>query len=383
MHPQKISKLKSLIFSVESTGGKRITRVFGLPIIVSINTPNIRDRRILGISLSKKKTTRRYVKHYVFGCQIYCTLNIKSMDDQLKSVLSLASNINYKLSKIASITGAPTEMDRKLSNMESLVEVQTEMNRKLSNMKYIIEAQTLHTKTFAPYKNAFKDRNVVLVCTGPSAKYYEPIEGAIHVGVNGAIYLEGLKLDYLFVQDYTIHQTGNETLVEDALIYQGNSCKKFFGIMPSERLAQIKKHIGRIPLRYADGFNISQYLLEDIMFHEIAYDLAREPLGEFGGTVFSTLQFILYTNPKTLYIVGWDCSSGYAYNKSQFFCPADYQLEILKKHFIPFIEDQHSDMKIVTINPVGLKGLFSDLYTERYLRDHPGIEGCISPPASS
>ena len=31
------------------------------------------------------------------------------------------------------------------------------------------------------------------------------------------------------------------------------------------------------------------------------------------------------------------------------------------------------DIEIISINPVGLKGLFHDVYTEEYLIDHPEI----------
>lgn len=237
------------------------------------------------------------------------------------------------------------------------------MNKKIANLKCIIEAQKIHEKTFAPYKNAFSGKDVVLVCTGPTAKKYRMLPNAIHIGVNGAIYLNNVILDYLFVQDYTIHQKNNEKLVEDAFIYKGNNCKKFFGVIPDEHLSTIKTCIERIPIRFSFDKNCNQYILEDLEKNNIANDLSREPIGNFLGTPFSALQFILYTNPRRIYLVGWDCSSGYAYNKDNAINPANYQIEILKKYFIPFIEINYPNIELISINPVGLKGYFNDYFT--------------------
>lgn len=231
----------------------------------------------------------------------------------------------------------------------------------LANLKTIVEAQYLHPQTFGKYKNAFAGKKVVLVCTGPTAKRYTPIKDAIHVGVNGAVYLNQVQLDYLFVQDFTIRQKFNASLNADALNYTGNECKKFFGVLPDVRLSQVKSIIERIPLRFAHDSSVSQYIIEDKVKHNVAYDLERQPMGDFCGTVFSALQFILYTHPKTLYIVGWDCGVGYAYNKPNAMGSANAQIDILKTYFLPFIKINYPDIEIIVINPVGLKGIFKEI----------------------
>jgi len=235
--------------------------------------------------------------------------------------------------------------------------------RRISNLKTIIQAQSLHPKTFGKYRNAFEGKDVVLVCTGPTAKNYKPIEGAIHVGVNGAIYLDQLKLDYLFIQDYAINQPSNKTLNQDANNYVGNNCQKFYGILPDTRLKEVEPTICRIPLNQCNSDNIHQYVLEDISKNNLAYNLEIEPLGEFLGTPFSAIQFILYCNPKRLYLVGCDCSSGYAYNKRSAIQPANYQVEIWTNDIKPFIEKYYANLEVISLNPIGLKGLFIDEYT--------------------
>jgi hypothetical protein len=246
-------------------------------------------------------------------------------------------------------------------------------NRKLSNLKCIMHAQQVHPETFGKYRNAFAGQEVVLVCTGPTASQYSPIPGTIHVGVNGAVYLDHITLDYVVAQDYTINQKGNETLIEDVVAYQGNHCQKFLGIIPDDRHEQIRPGIERIPMRFLSAPDCHQYILEDWKQHNIAYDLSVQPLGDFGGTTFSALQFIFYAHPKRLYLVGWDCGFGYAYGKGNAYDPANYQVAILKEHFLPWIELNYPDVEIVSVNPVGLTGIFKDVYTEEYLSLHPEL----------
>lgn len=314
-------------------------------ILKRLKKANYKSISFLGMTIVSKKDTpeKQYIK--ICGIPIYYHLekNIRLYETQ-KNLLQQIEIMQQKIDK--------------LSNLNNFV------NKKISNLKCIIEAQKLHEKTFAPYKNAFAGKDVVLVCTGQSAKKYKMIPDAIHVGINGAIYLDNIKLDYLFVQDYTVRQKSNSTLNTDVNNYKGNNCKKFYGIIPDDRLAVVKKDIERIPINFTYDENISQYLLEDICFHNIGYDLSREPIGDFSGTPFSALQFILYTNPKRLYLVGWDCGAGYAYGGTNAMNPANYQIEILKKYFLPFINNYYSDLEIVSINPVGLKGIFKDEYTK-------------------
>ena len=362
------NKVKSLtfrdfpLFIKTKAKGKTIYEILGISFnlraiknffVQKISKDSFYRLKLFGITVFKKKDTdeQRYIK--VLGIPVYYWKKRRnSKQASLKGSFS-ATNDNL------------TNDQRKiLSELSELRKFNQKLNLMVSNLKCIIEAQSLHPTTFGKYRNAFEGKDVVLVCTGPTAKNYSPIKDAIHVGVNGAIYLEKIKLDYLFVQDYTVHQKCNTALNDDIKKYKGNECKKFYGIIPDESLSQSKQIVERIPLSYSFDENVSQYLLEDIPRHNIAYDISREPLGQFYGTAFSALQFILYANPKRLYLVGWDCSAGYAYSKSNAAAPANYQLEIFKKHFIPHLKTYHSNIEIISLNPVGLKGLFKDEFTD-------------------
>lgn len=361
-------KVKSLtfrdipLFIKTKAKGKTIYEILGIPFnfrtiknffIQELSKDSVYRIKLLGITVFKKKDTDEKRSIKLFGIPIYYWVKQR---DKKKPALQDTFSDTYASLK--------ADMKKILSELSEQKTFNKKLNLMVSNLKCIIEAQNLHPITFGKYKNAFAGKDVVLVCTGPTANKYIPIKEAIHVCVNGAIYLEHVSLDYLFVQDYTVHQKCNTSMNDDIKRYKGNECKKFYGIIPDESLSQSKQIVERIPLSYSFDENVFQYLLEDIPRHNIAYDISREPLGQFFGTAFSALQFILYTNPKRLYLVGWDCSAGYAYGKSNAASPANYQLEIFKTHFIPHIKTYHSDIEIISVNPVGLKGLFKDEFTD-------------------
>lgn len=342
-------------------------------------SPSLEKHKFLCVTYFKKKIKPNKTVCYYFDNLLkitkttksicYCFLDIpvvtKKDTEQKKYIKILGIPVYYKEDKSIPIKNQLNLLQKQMSDTNKLFieqkKVNNLLNQKLSNMKCIIEAQKLHEKTFGPYKNAFAGKDVVLVCTGPTAKNYKPIPNAIHVGVNGAVYLDNILLDYLFIQDFTIRQQNNKELNKDCLNYIGNNCQKFFGIIPDERLQGVKHIIERIPLSYAYGENISQYVIEDMVKHNIAYDLSRHPIGDFCGTAFSALQFILYAHPKRLYLVGWDCSAGYAYNKPNAMSPANEQAKILKKYFVPFINLNYPDIEIISVNPIGLKSIFKDI----------------------
>lgn len=77
---------------------------------------------------------------------------------------------------------------------------------------------------------------------------------------------------------------------------------------------------------------------------------------------FPAIQFALWTNPKTIYLVGCDCSSGH-YDGSGSESNLEYLIEPWKK-LKKFRDIWYPLTKIVSVNPVGLKGIFEDLYQE-------------------
>lgn len=204
-----------------------------------------------------------------------------------------------------------------------------------------------HFDSFHEFKNCNKGNAVALIATGPSLSQYVPIKDVIYVGVNKAFLFERVELDYLFIQDY------NARDYICRLLENKYRCQKFFGILPQRNLV--------IPESLALKLGAKRYYTDEVCKpYQFTYDISTQMLGDFNSVVFLAMQFILWTNPDIVYLIGCDCSSGY-YDNSKSVSSMSY----LKSNWIKlkqFQETYYPDIKIVSINPVGLRGIFYDEY---------------------
>lgn len=226
--------------------------------------------------------------------------------------------------------------------------------RELYLIKRDAEATSLHSKTFSKYKNMFNGQDVVLVATGPTLKYFIPIREAIYVGVNSAFLYDKVHLDFLFVQDY-----GTKSYLEKAFEYR---TKKFYGILNKKPEIIIPESVAirHNAERYYTNYVMDPKINQDL---DLVYDITSHPLTDYNSVVFSAIQFIMYANPKQLYLIGCDCNMLGQFNTQT---PNHLNLNCVKKGWQKtkeFADIYYPETKIISINPVGLKGLFNDKYT--------------------
>lgn len=224
----------------------------------------------------------------------------------------------------------------------------------IKNNYEAITVSDINTKTFDKYRHIHKGREIVLLATGPTLNYYEPLLDVITVGVNSAVLFPKVKLDYLFVQDVFSIKYLEEKIVE-------YPCKKFFrvtGTMP-----------WCLPVKFLDLPDVEEYVsyFSPHEFRTCHYDIRKAPLGDPGGSVaFSAVQFALWTYPKKIYLVGCDCNNaGHFNNIEADSTPVNRYIHGWEK-IKEFQQIYYPDVEIVSINPVGLKGMFKDMYTESY-----------------
>ena len=80
------------------------------------------------------------------------------------------------------------------------------------------------------------------------------------------------------------------------------------------------------------------------------------------------MQFILWTNPKRIYLVGCDCSlNGYYDSKDKNNLATQKVIEGWKK-LKEFAQTYYPDTEIISINPIGLKGIFKDEYQKETIK---------------
>jgi len=228
------------------------------------------------------------------------------------------------------------------------------------------EIQAVHHDTFLPFKGIHRGQEIVIVGTGPTLQYYTPLEGAIYIGVNGAYHSERFTLDYLFVQDFDGEGKDGVFYIEEL---KELSCKKFVG-QYIKRVANTKMIA---PQYVADYIGAKTYFVQDYYPGRIEYRIPMNiefyPIVDNSSTIFAAIQFALYTHPKKIYIVGCDCS----YLLGQHFdgtIGADMHFDIVFKNWKRMSEHISiffPDIEVVSVNPVGLTGIFQDMYTPEYL----------------
>lgn len=226
----------------------------------------------------------------------------------------------------------------------------------------------LHQKNFAHYKNLYNGKEVVVCGAGPSLQYYNQLPECIHVATNRAFLYDKVKFNYIFTQDWI----GIQHLQEELINYKGDNCIKFFG-------TQNGCHT-EIPESFAIKCNAQRFNTDGEFWPtaKFAVDISTNPFGNFHTIVLSALQFVLYTNPKRIYIVGCDSvPSGHFNSLNESEADKTKQIALQQRfhdamfkdwqRFKNFVQVYYPDTEIISVNPIKLKGLFRDVYTQEYL----------------
>lgn len=218
---------------------------------------------------------------------------------------------------------------------------------------YLLCAPLMNKQAFSAYKNIFAGRDVVIVGAGPTLNKYKMIKGAVHIGTNRTHLNKRLKLDFLFRQDFKNY--------DKELI--GSSIKKFIGTYYEWTADMCPESVfNKLP-------NASKFMINTLSDY-IPVNLDMEPLWHGGSVIYSAFQFALWTNPKRIYLVGCDCAGQkdslhwHHYDDEDKavhnLVPIDALLEGWQK-LAKFAATIYPDVEIISVNPVGLKGLFKDI----------------------
>ena len=231
----------------------------------------------------------------------------------------------------------------------------------------------LHHETFKNFKFSHYNENVAVIGCGPSVKYYNNEIDAINIALNRALFLENLKFDYMFVWDYLGFKKNDPDFFER--IKEHKECVKFYGKFINPEITSIPEFPDDNINKIKHFYSCKRWGLLGEKSKIMLYpDIENYPLADFMSVSFPAIQFALYTHPKALYLVGLDTIQ--APNCAGFNNP--YNTDEMKKgykQFKRFAELHYPDIEIISVNPVGLKGLFKDVYTQSYVDAHPELSG--------
>lgn len=228
------------------------------------------------------------------------------------------------------------------------------------------ELRDIHKASFAEFKGCHRGQTVAVVATGPTLNYYTQVKGVPHIGTNASFLKDGLSLDYYFIRHYCrewCDKLKNYNFIKffarNEWAEQDNDCDRF-----PEYL--IEENSGR---RFFTG-EPNNEIYEDITYY---------PLMGGYSIIFQALQFAIFTRPKRILLIGCDCSYDGHFDGTALATSEEVLLPA--ERFVPqwidsykrvklFTEQYYPDMEIISINPIGLKGMFRDMYTESYLDVH-------------
>lgn len=228
----------------------------------------------------------------------------------------------------------------------------------------------LHQKTFSQFKGMCTGKKLVICAPGPSINKYQPIKDAVHIALNRAFLYDKVNFDFIFAQDWD----GIKMVKDDLISYNPDTCVKLLGSTMFDNPKEIPESFA-IACK-ALRFNVDTYIVGDGYKSKFVRDIDYRPLGCMPNVGISVLQFALFLNPSELFIVGCDMSGGHFSNGTN----SNKQVEEEKKwmdnwwkqeaekmrlkwnEFKEFAHLYYPDTKIYSINPVGLRGLFEDIY---------------------
>lgn len=268
----------------------------------------------------------------------------------------IESNDKYLIIKILFIKitfkKKPTKSD--------LYDFENRFNDKIEKIRYnnylLNMSKNINYNTFLQYKNINQGKEIVLIATGPTLNKYIPIKNAINVGVNQAIYYDKVKLDYYFLQDC---KNSTKDIPEFIIKNDDGKCQYFFGTYDMNYFKDMISESDAILIK-----NSKRYVVDNLCsYNNLIYDITSLPLQCFGSVVFATLQFIFWTNPKRIYLVGCDATNSGHFNQKNntLDCPR-VKLGWLKVK--EFRDIYYPKTEIISINPIGLNGIFKDIYSK-------------------
>ena len=249
----------------------------------------------------------------------------------------------------------PVSLDE-IENTVSFV-VENKLQLLSENLNSFWQVKSFHSR-FTDLKASFTAKKIVIVAGGPTTEKYVPIKDAFHIAVNNSIQNSRIKFDAaLFEED-----KGEKSL--NFFCNYDSGCIKFLGHKNFLDSRKKRKNtiLDLVPESFTKQQNTYVYFLKKYTYEHWTTDLEHEPLPYKQAGVFSALQLACFFGPQTIYLVGCDCSQLSENNDELFSNQFNHKTNWLL--FSEFVKRKYPEIEVISINPVGLKGIFNDIYTE-------------------
>ena len=235
--------------------------------------------------------------------------------------------------------------------------------------------------------NIHKNKSAVVFGAGPSLLSYSEIDDgtSIRVSCNRQIFREEILPFHLYI-NVDGGSGGKHSYVEDFKeeidSYQPLYAKFYCvhwnvlyeayveaGAIPF--MVTTTKYF-RIPFNRDNGTEHSTYIEDPNLAHlsEFSSDLSKTPPALNSNVGQVIMQFLLYMGFSKIYLVGFDASGGGRWNhETAYWRRSDYAQNVAQwprrwYFFRKWQKESYPNVKIINVNPVGLKGMMDeDIYT--------------------
>lgn len=230
-------------------------------------------------------------------------------------------------------------------------------------MCFANEVRDVHKASFGEFRGCHRNKNVVLVGSGPSLNYYSQLKGLPHIGVNSSFLKSGIKLDYYFLRDYA----GKPAWVNELKNYD------FVKFLGESGWTREGREIYQLPESLIEENHGRRFFTQPEKEY-IHCDIEHYPVMGLQSIIFGAFHFALYTMPKKILLVGCDCSDAGHFNGGRKETPSGANIFIESWKWVDaFVKRYYPSIEVISVNPVGLRGMFREIYTESYLEAHPEI----------
>ena len=280
----------------------------------------------------------------------------------LKKIFSIEKDVTHKIIQFCGIKFRLLKFNRQTSLISECC---------AREIYSALEVSKLHSQVFPKFKNCNANKNVTIVGCGPTIQYYDNEINSLNLALNKSILRDNIEFDYIFATDSYLLKTcpGYLDIIKNkkGIKFIGKYLNPEFGLNFPIIKDEEKYNIYRYYTASRRGLpSLKQFE------YEIHDDITTYPLPGYYSISFAALKFILWTYPDKIYLVGldtahvgnfFDGASSYNYKK---------MIEGYKR-FKAFAEKYYPETEIISVNPVGLKGIFKEVYTQRYVDEHPEL----------
>lgn len=268
-----------------------------------------------------------------------------------ENIFSITKDDQYKIVKILGIKIRKRYKKNGVGNPE---------HKEVEKMLSLQSMYSTHSKVFPQFKNINDGKEIAIIASGPSLSDYIPIEGTVNIGLNRAYQYDKVKLDYLFLQD----GTATKNYIDE--IDKLDDVVKFYGLSLFNENYRSGVRIPEYHLKSKNAYRYYSYNYSDCAINS---NILAYPLLSCASVSFPAIHFALWTHPKRIYLVGCDCTAapywdGKAREKEYLEISQNVNSAMMNgyKRLKEFVGYYYPDVEIVSVNPVGLKGIFKDIY---------------------